>query len=223
MTLTLIRLAQVDSTQSFLARHPELGHCAVMADEQTTGRGRGGNRWESALGAGLWLSKRMRIPELPPGLVLQRAMLLVAAALAPSGLQFGLKWPNDLVAWKQNQLVKLGGIIGESAGGNLLLGLGVNLQAAPMIPERAIPPASLQELGATWIPDTQELALKILEAWNDLSVSMEAKFRWPVEGDALRWEEGQGLCLGWEPDGRLRVATMSGEQRLSAGDVNSLR
>ena len=32
MSLPLIRLAEVDSTQSFLRRHPGLGFCAVVAD-----------------------------------------------------------------------------------------------------------------------------------------------------------------------------------------------
>jgi len=36
---------------------------------------------------------------------------------------------------------------------------------------------------------------------------------------AIHWEEGQGTCLGWEPDGRLKVATAEGIRRLSAGDV----
>ena len=65
MTVTLIRLRQVDSTQDFLGRHPELGFCAVLADCQLAGRGQRGNRWESAPGAGLWLSAAL--PSQPLG------------------------------------------------------------------------------------------------------------------------------------------------------------
>ena len=97
--VTLVRLARVDSTQAFLERHPELGVCAVLAGAQTAGRGQRDNRWESAPGAGLWLSARIPAPDLPPGLVLQRAMAGVAEALEPWGVPLGLKWPNDLVAW----------------------------------------------------------------------------------------------------------------------------
>jgi len=113
VTLPLTHLAEIDSTQSFLARHPELGLCGVLADAQTAGRGRGGNAWESLAGQGLWLSARLPVPELAPGVVLQRAMAAVAEALEPDGLVLGLKWPNDLVAWRDGRLVKLGGIIGE--------------------------------------------------------------------------------------------------------------
>jgi hypothetical protein len=91
-----------------------------------------------------------------------------------------------------------------------------------MIPDRPIPPASLQELGAHDIPTCRDLALAILERWENLTQGVEPIFRWPVEGDFIRWEEGQGACLGWEPDGRLKVATDRGIQRLSVGDVRGL-
>jgi len=222
MSPLLIHLATVDSTQYFLTRHPELGSCAVMADQQTQGRGRGANRWESPTGAGLWMSARLPAPALLPGLVLQRAMGAVISVLAPCGLELGLKWPNDLVAWRAGRLVKVGGILGEAKGGSLLLGLGVNLLAAPALTDRAIPPASLAELGAMNLPQGRALAQQVLAAWGDLNGSPEPAFRWPKAGDAIGWEGGQGLCLGWEADGRLRVATQQGLQLLSAGDVNAL-
>ncbi len=220
MSLPLIRLAEVDSTQSFLRRHPELGYCAVMADMQTEGRGRQGHAWISPPGAGLWLSAAIAVPELAPGLVLQRAMAAVIAALPSAGL--GLKWPNDLVARRQGGLVKLGGILGQRVGERLILGLGVNLGAAPELPERAFPAACLAELIAP-LPSTPSLAFDILEAWTDLAAAPEPPFHWPAEGDLVAWETGQGACLGWEPDGRLKVATAAGIERLSAADVRGLR
>src|SRR5262249_13519049 len=131
VSLPLIRLAAVDSTQAFLRRHPELHPCAALADAQSEGRGRQGNRWESAPGAGLWLSASLDPPDLPPGLLLQRAMGAVIAALDSCDVALGLKWPNDLVAWREGTLVKLGGILGERVGGRLILGVGVNLEVAP--------------------------------------------------------------------------------------------
>lgn len=220
--LPLIRLASVDSTQAFLRRHPELGFCAVLADCQTEGRGRQGNRWESAAGAGLWLSAALPpLPGVPPGLVMQRAMAAAARVLDPEGRALGLKWPNDLVAWKEGRLRKLGGILGEQVGGRLILGLGVNLTATPDIPGRAIPPACLREMGLD-VPPILDLATHISKFWKNLEQDIQPLFRWPNEGNPLRWEAGQGTCLGWEPDGRLKVATASGVQRLSAGEVAGL-
>ncbi len=221
--LPILLLAEVDSTQAFLKRQPHLGYCAVVAHTQTGGHGRQGNRWESLPGAGLWMSAALPIPvEVSPGLVLQRAMAAAAGVLDPERRVLGLKWPNDLVAWKDGRLVKVGGILGEQGGGRLLLGLGVNLRSAPVLPERAIPPACLLELGLE-VPGIEALAKSILHVWNKLSEEPQVLFRWPEAGDPLRWEEGQGTCLGWEADGRLRVTTARGVVRLSSGEVQGLR
>jgi len=222
MELPLIRLAVVDSTQAFLRRNPHLGYCVVAADRQREGRGRQGNRWESAPGAGLWMSAALPSPDgLAPGLVLQRAMVAAARALDPGGRILGLKWPNDLVAWKEGRLVKLGGIIGEQLGGRLILGLGVNLSSAPEIPGRAIPPASLMDLGLK-VPQINELIKDIINYWSSLNQNIQPLFLWPEPGMPLHWEDGQGTCLGWEPDGRLKVVMAEGIRRLSSGEIRGL-
>lgn len=222
LPLPLIRLAVVDSTQAFLRRNLHLGTCAVLADHQTEGRGRQGNRWESAAGAGLWLSMAMPVPPgMAPGIVLQRAMGAAAQVLDPGAATLGLKWPNDLVAWKGDRLVKVGGILGEHLGGRLILGLGVNLLTAPNLPDRAIAPASLSDVGLRPGP-TVEMAMAIIKQWQYLEVISQSLFQWPAPGTALRWEDDQGTCLGWEVDGRLKVATAGGIRRLSAGDISGL-
>lgn len=217
----LIHFAELDSTQSFLRRHPELGYCAVVADAQTEGRGRQGNAWISAPGAGLWMSAAMPPPGLMPGIVLQRAMAKVAVCLLDCGVELGLKWPNDLVARKDGRLVKLGGIIGEKAGERLIIGLGVNLRSAPRLEDRAIPAASLAELGAA-VPDSRVLARAILDSWENFNGGLGPAFLWPEGGTPIRWEKGQGVAMGWEEDGRLKVATASGIERLSAAEISGL-
>jgi len=232
--LPLVQLQEVDSTQAFLLRHPELGPCAVLAGTQTAGRGRGDNTWESAPGAGLWLSVALPTPALAPGLVLQRAMGAVAEILQTPQVPLGLKWPNDLVAWREGHLVKLGGILGEMREGvagpagspppswQTILGLGVNLTAAPHLPDRPIPPACLLDLGLE-PPTPLALARRILKAWERWDRLPRPAFRWPTPGDALAWEAGQGRCTQWLEDGRLEVQTAQGLLKLSAGDVRGLK
>jgi BirA family transcriptional regulator, biotin operon repressor / biotin---[acetyl-CoA-carboxylase] ligase len=220
--LPLIHLPTVDSTQAFLGRHPELGFCGVLADTQTDGRGRGENRWESPAGAGLWFSARLPLPELPLGIVSQRAMAAVTEALAPWAPELGLKWPNDLVAYLDGRLRKLGGILGEVRQGVLILGVGVNLSGAPTILDRAIPPACLADLGPVPLPERTDLARDLLHRWQDLGAAADPAFLWPGAGTAIRWEGGTGICQGWEPDGRLRVAVKDHILRLTAGDIVGL-
>ena len=222
MDQPLIHLSVVDSTQAFLRRNAHLGFCVVLADRQSEGRGRQGNRWESPANEGLWMSAALPVLSgVAPGLVLQRAMAAAAAVLDPEGRILGLKWPNDLVAWKGGRLVKLGGILGEQIGGRLILCLGVNLTEAPVIPGRAIPPACLKDLGLT-APTVSDLAILITKSWMGLAQDIQPLFRWPEAGVPLRWEDGQGTCLGWEPDGRLKVATAEGIRRLSSGEISGL-
>lgn len=221
-SLPLICLDRVDSTQAFLRRHPELWPCAVLASAQSEGRGRADNRWESAAGAGLWFSAALTKPKVSPGLLLQRAMLAVIEALEPCGLELGLKWPNDLVAWQAGSLVKVGGIIGEMSGDTAILGVGINLGEAPVMPERAIPPASLRALGAQRLPDPRELAREILHLWGELELHREPAFWWPVAGMPIRWEAGEGVCEGWLEDGRLAVRMPQGRQELCVGDLSGL-
>jgi BirA family biotin operon repressor/biotin-[acetyl-CoA-carboxylase] ligase len=162
---------------------------------------------------------------------MQSAALAAAGALAPCGAILGLKWPNDLVAYRQNKdggqkrLVKIGGIIGEQKEGCVILGLGLNIYSAPEIPGRPFPPASLVSLGASNIPDTLALAQSILAAWQSLETlrpeapPQAAAFRWPSAGDAIQWEGGSGICQGWEADGRLAVLAESGIVLLASADI----
>ncbi len=56
---------------------------------------------------------------------------------------YRLKWPNDVLA----QGRKISGILLETEGTSLLVGIGVNLTAAPVLPERAEIPGRRVENG----------------------------------------------------------------------------
>lgn len=112
----------------------------VLADRQTAGRGRGGRRWTSEAGAGLWLTLVERpadathLGALPLRLGMAAARALDPFAEAP----VQLKWPNDLqVAGR-----KLAGILVEArwrAGQPdwIAVGMGVNVRAPAGVPDAA--------------------------------------------------------------------------------------
>jgi BirA family biotin operon repressor/biotin-[acetyl-CoA-carboxylase] ligase len=104
----------------------------VIANEQTAGRGRGGKSWQSAPGAGLWLTLIERPSDNSGlGVLSLRVGLAAAAALdrfAPEPIR--LKWPNDLYIDRG----KLGGILVEARWREqavewVAIGLGVNVKA----------------------------------------------------------------------------------------------
>src|SRR5438045_1307719 len=99
-----------------LARAGAIHGSIVIADEQTSGRGRLGRPWASPRG-NVYLSAVLRLP-LPPGdvpavtLAIGIAVCDVARTL---GAPVGLKWPNDVVAADPDtgRIRKLAGILVE--------------------------------------------------------------------------------------------------------------
>ena len=115
----------------------------VLAEEQTAGRGRGGKRWTSRPGSGIWLALLVRAPAAG-ALDALSIRLALAGALAVGRFASGpvmVKWPNDL--WVDGR--KLAGILvearwREAAPEWLAVGVGVNI----------VPP--VEESGAIGLP-----------------------------------------------------------------------
>ena len=111
----VIVLESVDSTNNYLKQLAAQGApagTAVLAGQQTAGRGRRGRSFYSPEGQGLYLSVLLR-PKAHPGELLHlTAMTAVAAMRAVGrvcGKRPGIKWTNDLVFGKR----KLAGILTE--------------------------------------------------------------------------------------------------------------
>ncbi|MGD9047011.1 MAG: biotin--[acetyl-CoA-carboxylase] ligase [Anaerolineae bacterium] len=107
----------------------------VVTDYQTLGRGRLDRRWEAPAGSSLLISLVFR-PALAAHQVQRLTMISGLAAVdaieAETGLQVGLKWPNDLVIGG----AKLGGILTEielegSRVDYAVVGVGLNVNLDP--------------------------------------------------------------------------------------------
>jgi BirA family biotin operon repressor/biotin-[acetyl-CoA-carboxylase] ligase len=75
---------------------------AVLADEQTGGRGRLDREWASPAG-GVWLSVLCR-PDLPPArapIYTLAAAVATTRAVRAEGIDAGIKWPNDVLVRDQ--------------------------------------------------------------------------------------------------------------------------
>lgn len=104
----------------------------ILADEQTSGRGRHGRRWASAAGAGVWLTliERPTDGRALDVLALRCGLEAAEALDALAGAQVGVKWPNDLYVGD----AKLAGILIETrwrgtAPEWVAIGFGLNVQA----------------------------------------------------------------------------------------------
>ncbi|MEK9500439.1 biotin--[acetyl-CoA-carboxylase] ligase [Gemmatimonadota bacterium DH-20] len=114
-----------------LARAGTPAWTVVVADHQTSGRGRVGRRWITPAGTALTASIVLRPrSHAHAGLLPLLTGVAVARAidrLEPGGVAVGLKWPNDV--WLAGG--KLAGILCEAVGEAVVVGVGLNLRPAP--------------------------------------------------------------------------------------------
>jgi BirA family transcriptional regulator, biotin operon repressor / biotin---[acetyl-CoA-carboxylase] ligase len=226
-----------------LAGEPE--GVVLAAEEQTAGRGRMGRTWIAPPCAALTFSMLLR-PAPPPArrgwLPLLTGLAVAEAVTAVTGVPVSLKWPNDVLAGD----AKLGGILAESAGDAVVVGVGLNVSTEPAeLPgpgPGALPATSLYGAGATAL-GREPLLLAVLaaverwyRAWQDAGGDPERSGlraaytgRSATIGRSVRAElpGGQALsgpAVGVDPDGRLLVRVPSGAERaVAAGDIVHLR
>ncbi len=130
----LTLLQEVDSTNTAVLRLPgDRQHAhAILAEQQTVGRGRRQRNWHSPAGGNIYLSlgwwfRESRWPLSTLPLVMATA---VCGALDRAGLEgHGIKWPNDILIDGK----KLAGILVElqSAGQGpalAVIGIGLNIR-----------------------------------------------------------------------------------------------
>jgi BirA family biotin operon repressor/biotin-[acetyl-CoA-carboxylase] ligase len=180
----------------------------VTAGAQTAGRGRQGRRWEAPAGSALLCSLVLRDFD---ALLSLRAGLAVADV---AGDAARVKWPNDV----QVESRKVAGVLveGRPHEGWAVVGIGVNVSAAPDLPEavalgRDDVEAVLAELLAALEARLAEPAASSLDA---------LRARDALLGVRISWDGGEGVGAGIDADGGLRVTTDAGERVLSAGEVH---
>jgi BirA family biotin operon repressor/biotin-[acetyl-CoA-carboxylase] ligase len=215
-----------------------------LAEEQTAGRGRGANSWQSPQSAGIYCSVILR-PALPPSEVL---VLSLAAGLAvqsaiqqvDSRVTADLKWPNDVLIVNKNDSKKVSGILTEMNAEPtrvryIVVGVGINVNQASFPKE--LPATSLRlTTGSEW--SRVDLAAALLKSLhreyralledNDARESILRRFAenssW-VHGKAVRIEENgiafEGTTEGLDPRGFLQVRTAKGMQTVLSGTVRA--
>jgi BirA family biotin operon repressor/biotin-[acetyl-CoA-carboxylase] ligase len=125
--------ASLDSTNSALQRLPvcEQHATAILAEYQSSGRGRRGRQWHSPYGRNLYLSLGWRIEnslsEL--GCLSLVVALSAAQALTRAGLEgHQVKWPNDLTLDGRKLCGCLVEVQGDAQGPcHAVLGVGINV------------------------------------------------------------------------------------------------
>lgn len=213
---------------------------AVVAASQTHGRGRRGRAWCSPPGAGLYVTVILRPPSsVAPLVTLTGGVAAAEGIRRATGLPVELKWPNDLVVGRPWR--KLGGLLAEASSAAaavewVVLGIGVNLRAAPWPPEvarvataievelgRPVDPASVlvEVLAALRIWYTHLVsggAPAVLARWQDLAPGCRDR---PVEWESAEGRR-RGVAAGIDADGALCVRVGPDVHRLVSAEVTWL-
>jgi BirA family biotin operon repressor/biotin-[acetyl-CoA-carboxylase] ligase len=209
-----------------------------LAEEQTAGRGRGANAWQSPRSTGIYSSVILR-PALPPSDVLTLSLaagLAVQSAIrdVDSRVEVDLKWPNDVLI----QGKKVCGILAEMNAEAtrvryIVLGIGINVNQTSFPKELSA--TSLQlTTGSEW--SRVELVGALLKSldreYRQLISDPDAKEQilqrfaanssW-VLGKRVRIEENgsafEGTSEGLDSRGFLQVRTPHGVQTVLSGTV----
>ncbi|WP_379162438.1 biotin--[acetyl-CoA-carboxylase] ligase [Paenibacillus sp. sgz5001063] len=224
---------EVVSTQEEAKKLAENGApegTSVRAEAQTGGRGRMGRKWHSPSGKGIWISIVLR-PDLPlsltPQLTLLSGVAVCRAIREVTGVQAGIKWPNDLLAGGR----KICGILLESSlreGGLHYciagIGIAVNLTEEDYPPElkdigtslliegggipvdrTALTEAVLTELEYLYILYREQGFKPIRELWESMSVTL---------GRQVFYNTPEGRCqataVGLDDNGGLLLKDRTG-------------
>lgn len=238
----IIYYKQLDSTNTEVARLAAEGAAhgtVVVADAQTSGKGRRGRGWESPAGENIYMSILSRpdcVPDRAPMLT-----LVMAYSVAQVLKEFGfsdvqIKWPNDLVLSGK----KICGILTEmqlkdSEIDYVVVGVGINVNTSKFPEElkdtatslylesgRFFDRKNMVESVASYFEqaygqflETQNLSF-LKEEYNNMLVNIDKEVRVLEPGN-----EYTAYAQGINSEGELLVRTIDGqERRIYAGEVS---
>lgn len=213
----------IDSTQSTLASALTQGHAApgdvYLAEFQSAGRGRLNRSFTSQPGEGVLLSvvvaPQTQSENRWGWVPLIAGVAACSAIFETTGVTVALKWPNDLMIYGR----KVGGIIAEKVGANIVLGVGINcLQSSSALP---VPDATSLRLHTEEQVERSALVVafllalkRFLEQWDERPFPVENRYRQLCS----TLEEDVQITL---PDGRQllgRAAAISSDGALVLAD-----
>jgi BirA family biotin operon repressor/biotin-[acetyl-CoA-carboxylase] ligase len=238
----ILLFGETDSTNSQAIRLAENGEkegTVVIAEAQSSGRGRRGRPWFSPWGAGIYLSMILR-PKIPPrdafAVILLFTIAAVEAIRNETSLEARIKWPNDIL------------IGGKKAGGTLIeirtrkkkidylvggIGINVNTDSSAFPEEMAAKTTSLKEITRRNV-DRNRLIRQLLKSFEQeylqfLEKGKESVIRkWLAHTDIIGKEvtidmtdrSVEGQVMGIDENGSLLLKAKDKTEKIAAGDIH---
>lgn len=211
----------------------------VVAEEQTSGRGRLGRNWNSKMTKGIYTSIIVK-PETEPDKVAKLTLLAAAAvyqALKDLGVEAKIKWPNDVLVNGK----KVSGILTEmncelGIINYIVLGIGINVNHnLEDIPEDIREKATSLKIEVGQQIDRKHLFSRLLNHLDELYIPFETtgdfesaldicRDNSAVIGEDIMVIQGnktrEGRAIGINHNGELMVHFAEGLEPVLSGEVS---
>jgi BirA family biotin operon repressor/biotin-[acetyl-CoA-carboxylase] ligase len=223
---------KMDSTNTAAMRLGEEGEAhgtVVVAEEQTSGRGRAGHSWHSEKATGIYVSILLRpqiSPMLAPALTLVGGLAAYDAVAEESGLRPDIRWPNDVLLKGK----KVCGILTEMQAEPdrmhfAVIGIGINVNQ-PKMPNDLASIATSMRMETGRVHSRLEVLARLLRHLDRYYNQFIAEGAAPIlrrfaevssyfEGKRVRISTSidnfMGTTAGLEPMGILRVKRDDGK------------
>ena len=206
----------------------------IVADQQTSGRGRRGRNW---LSSDQTLTFSLVIDGPTDAAEISRLSLAVGVGIA-RGLEFEfaplrvrLKWPNDVYIGGG----KVAGVLLETSANisdRVVIGVGLNVGAPPPIngsttaaPVRSLIETTGRKLGR--YDCFESIVTQIMAAIAEPDITSDFRSRCLLTGLTIGFQEGvhqrEGLCHGIDDSGELIVQLEHETRTIRSGEVQLIR
>ena len=230
------RVAETGSTNTDLFSDAQQGaqhHTALMADNQTAGRGRLDRTWEAQSGANLLVSLLFRKPHSDISLC-QRIVAVSAVRACRKfiandqkvGSSIELKWPNDLLLHEK----KFGGMLSVADVDQtfIVVGIGINISWAPdyaaklkdLTLSQSVEPVGLLRALLKQIDVVEKLSSQQLHG---VYVDFLSTLNKLVRVELTNGQFIAGRATELDPSGRLVIEANDQKHLIDTGDVVHLR
>ncbi len=216
----LISFDKIPSTQNYalelVATGKAVDKTIVLAEMQTSGRGRYKRQWVSNAG-NLYASFIYSVNDRDP-----RLSYSVAVALAETLIHFGLnpkiKWPNDILISDK----KISGILIEYAKDFVIIGIGINIKSNPDVSEyKTEKVAKYSNAGRD---DILTILTKKMDVWLNMDFAA-VRERWmelaAMLNNVVKYKGQSAQLIGINEDGAL-VLRKDSKYIMTYGDEISL-
>jgi len=214
MGFQILHFNRVTSTQE-IAKMILKENVVIVADVQTSARGRYGRSWISPYG-GLWFTVILK--DRKENIITLAAGVAVVKALKNMDVDAKIKWPNDILVHGK----KAAGILAEIYGDYLLLGIGINLENEipeeikefatnlPHIEKEALLPLLLEILEK----EIKKEKERIIEEWRNYQCTLGRR--------VLIDEKIEGIAESIDDEGFLILNCNGKRERILAGTLRFL-